>query len=75
MEEVMKKKFKYPHFLMMFVDDVIAVVILIAYLILAFKGHASGFLALVAAIFIFLLIWHINVLIKKGIKKGINNEK
>lgn len=66
MEEVMKKKFKYPHFLMMFVDDVIGVVALVAYLVTIFQGHASGFLALVVVIFVSFLIWHINMLIKKG---------
>lgn len=51
---------------MMFVDDVIGVVALVAYLVTIFQGHASGFLALVVVIFVSFLIWHINMLIKKG---------
>ncbi|APT15334.1 hypothetical protein QP343_04760 [Lactobacillus jensenii] len=63
----MKRKVRYPHFLMIFVDDLIVVTFLIAYLISIFQGQANGFISLVAIIFTALMILHINRLIKEKI--------
>ncbi len=57
------KKFKYPHFLMMFVDDIIAILLLILYLITVFHGHANGGIALLVIVFAFIMFFHINRLI------------
>lgn len=57
------KKFKYPHFLMMFVDDIIAILLLILYLITVFRGHANGGIALLAVVFASIMVFHINRLI------------
>ncbi len=52
---------------MIFVDDLIVVTFLIAYLISIFQGQANGFISLVAIIFTALMILHINRLIKEKI--------
>lgn len=57
------KKFKYPHFLMIFVDDIIAILLLILYLIAVFHGHANGGIALLVIVFAFIMFFHINRLI------------
>lgn len=57
------KKFKYPHFLMMFVDDIIAILLLILYLITVFHGHANGGIALLVIVFAYIMFFHINRLI------------
>lgn len=57
------KKVKYPHFLMVFVDDIIAILLLILYLITVFHGHANGGIALLVIVFAFIMFFHINRLI------------
>lgn len=57
------KKVKYPHFLMIFVDDIIAILLLILYLITVFHGHANGGIALLVIVFAFIMFFHINRLI------------
>lgn len=54
------KKFKYPHFLMIFVDDIIAILLLILYLTTVFHGHANGGIALLAVVFASIMVFHIN---------------
>lgn len=57
------KKVKYPHFLMVFVDDIIAILLLILYLITVFHGHANGGIALLVIVFALIMFFHINRLI------------
>ncbi|KXN76497.1 hypothetical protein [Lactobacillus johnsonii] len=57
------KKFKYPHFLMIFVDDIIATLLLILYLITVFRGHANVGIALLVIVFVSIMVFHINRLI------------
>lgn len=57
------KKVKYPHFLMVFVDDIIAILLLILYLITVFHGHANGGIALLVIVFVLIMFFHINRLI------------
>lgn len=51
------KKFKYPHFLMIFVDDIIAILLLILYLTTVFHGHANGGIALLAVVFASIMVF------------------
>ncbi len=51
------KKFKYPHFLMIFVDDIIAILLLILYLITVFHGHANGGIALLVIVFASIMVF------------------
>lgn len=57
------KKVKYPHFLMVFVDDIITILLLILYLITVFHGHANGGIALLVIVFALIMFFHINRLI------------
>lgn len=57
------KKVKYPHFLMVFVDDIIAILLLILYLTTVFHGHANGGIALLVIVFALIMFFHINRLI------------
>ena len=57
------KKFKYPHFLMIFVDDIIAILLLILYLTTVFRGHANGGISLLVGVFVSIMVFHINRLI------------
>ena len=57
------KKFKYPHFLMIFVDDIIAILLFILYLTTVFRVHANGGIALLVGVFVSIMVFHINRLI------------
>ena len=63
------KKFKYPHFLMIFVDDIIAILLLILYLITVFHGHANGGIALLVIVFASIMFFHINRLINYSVQE------